>query len=192
MAAAQMGKLDVMRLLVELGASTELEDNDHDNAFIASTWDGRYSTMQFLLEHADANVDSVSSVGATVWDLLHRNLSFTVDLIRNDSADLTALLRVMVLRGDPPPSVQGSLLDLFSPEDARVIQEGTRLRARLPEYLARRRALLNAHCPVLLPPLRALVNGYMELTTTDELWATGLSFRGSRAWRRLMKIKRVT
>jgi hypothetical protein len=55
-----------------------------------------------------------------------------------------------------------------------MVQEGARLRARLPAYLVRRQALLDAHCPVLLPPLLALVHGYMELTTTEELWATGL------------------
>jgi hypothetical protein len=38
----------------------------------------------------------------------------------------------------------------------------------------RRRALLDAYCPLLLPPLRALVHTYMELTTTEELWGTGL------------------
>jgi hypothetical protein len=54
----------------------------------------------------------------------------------------------------------------------RVLQEGGRLRARLPAYLVRRRALIDAHCPLPLPPLRALVHGYMELTTTEELWAT--------------------
>jgi hypothetical protein len=61
-----------------------------------------------------------------------------------------------------------------SPKLARVVQEGTELWARLPVYLVRRRTILDAHCPALLPPLRALVHGYMELTTTDELWATGL------------------
>jgi hypothetical protein len=65
------------------------------------------------------------------------------------------------------------LLALMSPEPARVVQEGARLRARLPAYLARRRALLDAHCSALLPPLRALVHSYMDLTTTEELWATG-------------------
>jgi hypothetical protein len=47
-------------------------------------------------------------------------------------------------------------------------------RARLLAHLVRRRALLDAHCPVLPPLIRALVHGYMELTTTEELWATGL------------------
>jgi hypothetical protein len=77
----------------------------------------------------------------------------------------------MVLRGVPLPA----LVALLSPEPARVVHEGTRLRARLPAFLVRWRALLDAHCPMLLPPLRALVHGYMELTTTEELWATGLA-----------------
>jgi hypothetical protein len=55
----------------------------------------------------------------------------------------------------------------------RIVQDGTRLRARLPAYLAQRRALVDAHCP-LLPPLEDLVHGYNEPTTTEELWATGL------------------
>jgi hypothetical protein len=81
------------------------------------------------------------------------------------------VLRVLVLRGSPPHA----LVALLLPEPARVVQEGARLQARLPAYLVGRRALLDAHCPALLPPLRALVHGYMELTTTQELWATGLS-----------------
>jgi hypothetical protein len=54
-----------------------------------------------------------------------------------------------------------------------MLQEGGRLRARLPAYLVQRRALLDEHCP-LIAPLRALVHGYEEPTTTEELWATGL------------------
>jgi hypothetical protein len=76
----------------------------------------------------------------------------------------------MVLHDDPPTSLVATLL----PDLRQVVQEGTRLRARLPAYLARRRALLDAHCP-LLPPLWALVCDYdPEPTTTEEFWATGL------------------
>jgi hypothetical protein len=64
--------------------------------------------------------------------------------------------------------------DYLSPEPARVVQEGARLRARLPAYFLRRRALLDAHCPLLLLPLRDLMHGYMEVITTEEFWATGL------------------
>jgi hypothetical protein len=43
-----------------------------------------------------------------------------------------------------------------APPLQRIVQDGARLRARLPAYLAQRRALLDAHCS-LLPPLQALV-----------------------------------
>jgi hypothetical protein len=57
-------------------------------------------------------------------------------------------------------------------EHMQVLQEGARLRERLPAYLAQRRNLLEIHCP-LIPPLQATVSAYEKPTTTDELWATG-------------------
>jgi hypothetical protein len=105
-------------------------------------------------------------------------------------AEVTALLRVLVVRGAPPAAFMD---ELRQPEFKRVVEEGARLRQTLPAYLARRRALLDAHCP-LIPPLLALVRGYdPEPTTTEELWATGLGTppywhpprqRGRRARRR--------
>jgi hypothetical protein len=91
---------------------------------------------------------------------------------------LTAMLRVMVLHGGPP----ASLTQVLAPPFQKIVQDGARLRARLPAYLTQRRALLDAHCP-LLPPLRALVHGYEEPTTTDELCATGLGAPLQRARR---------
>jgi hypothetical protein len=79
----------------------------------------------------------------------------------------------MVLRGAPPPA----LVALLSPEPARVVQEGARLRARLPAYLAHRRAYLDLRCPRIsaLPVLlRAVIYGFEGPATTEELWATGL------------------
>jgi hypothetical protein len=63
-----------------------------------------------------------------------------------------------------------------------VVQEGARVRARLPAYLAQRRALLDAHCP-LIAPLQDLVHGYEMPPTTDELWPTGLGAERQRAAR---------
>jgi hypothetical protein len=82
---------------------------------------------------------------------------------------LTAMLRVIVLHGSPPDT----LTVVLAPPFQHILQDGARLRARLSAYLAQRRALLDAHCP-LLAPLANLVHGYEEPTTTDELWATGL------------------
>jgi hypothetical protein len=47
----------------------------------------------------------------------------------------------------------------MSLEHSHIVEEGARLRAGLPAYLAQR---------------RALVSSYEEPTTTEELWATGL------------------
>jgi hypothetical protein len=80
---------------------------------------------------------------------------------------LTSMLRVMVLHGGPPELLAHDLAPPFQ----RIMEYGARLRARLPAYLAQRRALLDGHC-LLLPPLHDLVHGY-ERPTTDELWAWG-------------------
>jgi hypothetical protein len=81
---------------------------------------------------------------------------------------LTSMLRVMVLHGEP----QELLAHDLAPPFQRIMEYGARLRARLPAYLAQRRALLlDGHCP-LLPPLHELVHGY-ERPTGDELWAWG-------------------
>jgi hypothetical protein len=80
-----------------------------------------------------------------------------------------SLLRVMLLQKSPP---KWMILAPGSPL-LQVVQEGVRLRAGLPAYLAQRRALLDVHC-LLIAPLRALVRDYQVPTTTEELWATGL------------------
>jgi hypothetical protein len=133
--------------------------------------------MRYLLEEAVANMDDVNNKGESVWDTLTRHLD-EVHKEKSDTAALTCILRVLVLRGALPPT----LVALLSPEPARVVQEGAQLRARLPAYLVRRWDLLDAHCPLLLPSLRALAHGYMELTTTEELWATGLGTAERGAW----------
>jgi hypothetical protein len=83
-------------------------------------------------------------------------------------AALRLLMRALLLKGAPPACFVASF-----PAKARVIEVGARLRARLPAYLTQRRALLDAHCP-LLAPLRAIVIGYQEPNTTEEFWATGI------------------
>jgi hypothetical protein len=88
---------------------------------------------------------------------------------RDEEAPTTLLLRAMLLKIAPPIY----LVAEFGSWNKRLVEEGARLRARLPAYLVQRRALLDAHCP-LLAPLRAIVTGYQEPTTTEELWATGI------------------
>jgi ankyrin repeat protein len=168
--AAKEGNLDMVRCLVELGASIEIMDGYGNTALLLSAGHGHYATVQFLLEKAGANINAIVDDGGTVWDLITGHIKYGAADAAEEAnpAALTSLLRVMVLREDPPPA----LIALLSPDNTRVVQEGARLRARLPAYLVQRRAFLDAHCP-LLPPLCAIVDGYMQLTT-EEIWATGL------------------
>jgi hypothetical protein len=130
---------------------------------------GNFTACQWLLEHGGADIADATNAGKTVWNMLP-TLYNSIDLV-------TALLRVMMLKGDPPADFVAQL----RPEHARVVVEGARLRAALPAYLVQRRALLDAHCP-LIAPLLALVHGYdPEPTTTKELWATGLGAAPQRA-----------
>jgi hypothetical protein len=176
-AAAAQGSLAVVRCLIELGARVAAVDNSGDTALLESALNGRYAVTQYLLEEAGANIQDVTNDGETLWDHLGEHLGDHLDddddEVEANSDELTALLRVMVLRGAPPPA----LVALLSPEPARVVQEGARLRARLPAYLAHRRAYLDSRCPriSLLPGvLRALIYGFEGPATTEELWATGL------------------
>jgi hypothetical protein len=84
---------------------------------------------------------------------------------RAGAAEVDTLLKVLVLRQDPPPEMEAHL----SRKGLEIMHTGARIRAQLPAYRARRLALLGVHCP-LLPPLLALVSGYAEPTTTSDFW----------------------
>jgi hypothetical protein len=183
MSAASKGLLAVVQVLVELGAEVGSVASNGNTALLMSAVNGQYPTVQYLLQEAGANMDYVNSDGDTVWDMLIHHLEVVADDEsdcdaddRGVETDLTALfnlLRVLVLRDAPPPA----LVALLSPEPARVVQEGARLRVRLPAYLAHRRAYLDMRCPriSLLPVvLRALIYAFEGPATTEELWATGL------------------
>jgi ankyrin repeat protein len=172
----------------EGGVSITETDNDGNTALLLAAGIDCYPVMvQWLLEYGGAQITETNKYGCTVWtvepyaglpDFLRcayvkkKGEYVSIDdeyVPKKDIVALTAMLRVMVLHGGPPESLVAEL----APPLQQIVQEGARLRARLPAYLAQRRALLDAHCP-LLPPLRDLVHGYEEPTTTDELWATGL------------------
>jgi hypothetical protein len=175
MVAAESVNAAVVQCLIGLGAEVGAVKNNGDTASLVSARFGRLTTTQYLLEDAGANIDDVNKVGDTVWDLLREHLTEVeyFDEEVRDPGPLISLLRVMVLRGAPPPA----LVALLSPEPARVVQEGAQLRARLPAYLVYRRAYLDLRSPRIsrLPGvLRALIYGFEGPATTEELWATGL------------------
>jgi hypothetical protein len=147
------------------GAIAETDSKGNTPLLISAIWCQPMVT-QYLLEHGGANIADVNNTNETIWDLLEETL---LNSGPEHEVAVTDLLKVMVLRGAPSAELATRLL----PEFVSVIQKGARLRTALPDYLARRQALLDTHCP-LLPPLRAIVNSYEEPTTTEELWATGL------------------
>jgi hypothetical protein len=156
-------------LLKEGGARITERDHEGYTALLLGTMKGNFTVCQWLLEHGGANIAETADNGRTVWTMLGSHL-FEANVHIAD--DVTALLRVMVVRG--APSADFELVADLSQEHVRVLEEGAKLRAALPAYLARRQALLHPHCP-LIPPLLALIHAYDPgPTTTEELWATGL------------------
>jgi ankyrin repeat protein len=187
LSATSCGALAVVRCLVELGADIAAVNDEGDNALLKSIFNGHYPTTWYLVEKAGANMDDVDDDGRTAWDLLIRSLEEAAeeaaeeygeeaadnDEVQENEAALAGLLRYLVLHYALPPA----LVALLSPESARVVQEGARLRARLPAYLAHRRAYLDSRCPrisLLTGVLRALIYTFEGPATTNELWATGL------------------
>jgi hypothetical protein len=165
--AAHSGHLAMLQwLLAEGGASITEMDNHGNTVLLCAASGGKHLTTRWLLEHGGADITEAGNDGRTVWDILAARYDKDWD-DGDTTAAITALLRVMVLRGAPP----AKLKNLLWPADTLVVQEGS-LRARLPAYLARQRALLDEHCP-LIAPLRAIISGYDVPTTTEELWATG-------------------
>jgi hypothetical protein len=198
--AAKRGHLEVMQYLLssEGGASITETDNEGCTALLLATGDTCYPPMvTWLLEFGGAQITDVDTFGGSVWtydnqdglsDILQSAYTMSDDgdyvsidgeyVPNGDIAVLTAMLRVIVLHGGTPES----LAKYLAPPFQRIVQDGARLVARLPEYLTQRQTLVNAHCP-LLPPLQDLVKGYEVPTTTDELWATGLGTPLQRAKR---------
>jgi hypothetical protein len=152
--------LDVDQYLVKAGARIDDADDGGNTAVVVSARYGQFAILQWMLEHTSATILETSGDGATIWDLLTLHM-VEVRYAEHDPTALIALLRVLVLHSAPPPRAGGPT---FSRTRARDTGGDTAAGAA---PVVQRWALLDAHCPVLL-------HGYMELTTTKELWATGL------------------
>jgi hypothetical protein len=136
-------------LLAEGGAHiSDVDDDGYTGLLTAADrlTDKNVETFQWLLEYGGADITEMTPDGRTVWELLE-DYFFTFDRRWLELGDrvgvdlLTALLRVMVLQSAPP----ADLLARMPRQHSSVVKEGARLRARLPAYRARRRALLAEH-----------------------------------------------
>jgi hypothetical protein len=205
--AVEEGHLELVQYLLssEGGASITESDDEGNTALLLAAGCCRPAMVQWLLEYGGAQITDINIQNTSVWsvnimcglpNVLKRAyaknddgdfISIDGEYVPNESivpngdvGALTAMLRVMVLHGGPPDPEY--FTKALAPPFQQIVRDGARLRARLPAYRTQRRALVNAHCP-LLPPLRDLVHGYEEPTTTDELWATGIGAPLQRARR---------
>jgi hypothetical protein len=146
--AARDGDLTIVQQLVREGSvSSQKRDFLGNSALLIAISNAQFPVAQWLLEHGGSSITERSNYcrGSTTWDYLRRHIRVDADGIFAgdslfiypigdcpDAAALMSLLRVMVLREDPPASLVAEL----TPEHARVVEKGARLRARLPAYLA--------------------------------------------------------
>ena len=66
--AAGGGHLDVVKELLDAGASVDMQDNFGNTALMRATWDGHLDVVRYLLE-AGASVDLQNEDGKTVLDI---------------------------------------------------------------------------------------------------------------------------
>jgi hypothetical protein len=113
-----------------------------------------------MLEEGGASLTQGN--GLSVWSALRNSIDESLD-----TADLAALLKVMVMLEDAPANVIAKL----SPALAKIATRGRQLRAQHSSYLERQQGLVVAHCP-LIAALQPLVAGYAA-PTPEDMWADG-------------------
>jgi hypothetical protein len=170
--AAGWGMEANVRCLIKLGAKVAQVQQGNYTALLASVAMYNFQTARYLIEEAGADVNDRDINGNGIWDVYIDYLIRVArgEIVESDPSALTALLRTMVVRSGPCSFLPMDSV-VMSTERKSIIEKGERLRAALPAHLAHRRALMCEHTS-LIAPLQIIVDGYMELTTTEELWAT--------------------
>jgi hypothetical protein len=171
--AAGLGMEANVRCLIKLGANVAAQIQPCNyTALLASVAMNNFQTARYLIEEAGADVNDRDNNGNGIWDTYVYYVMRVArgEIVESDPSALTALLRTMVVRSGPCSFLPMDSV-VMSTERKSIIEKGERLRAALPAHLAHRRALMCEHTS-LIAPLQIIVDGYMELITTEELWAT--------------------
>jgi hypothetical protein len=121
---------------------------------------GRFPAMQYLLERGASMSEVSTNDGRSVWD--------NIVLWSANSAELSSLMKIMVMVEDAPPDFNSRL----SPEHADICARGRQLRAQLPSNLEQQRAVVVAHCP--LPAVLQSIAATYTATTPEDMWTYGL------------------
>jgi ankyrin repeat protein len=159
--AASDGRIPIMHwLLTEGGSSLAEQTSRGESALSLAALGGHFAAMQYLLEEHGAPMIESDNF-PTAWTFLRHNP-------RKRSAELSSLLKVMVMLGDAP----ADYIVKLSPRHAKLCTRGRRLRARLPSYLEQQWATVVAHCP--LPAVLQSVVAAYAAPTSEDMWAGGL------------------
>jgi hypothetical protein len=170
--AATQGHIPIMHWLLTEGGSSLAEHNlATRSALLLAALSGHFTAVQYLLEEHGASMTETDNAGFTIWVYLS-----CVDQATR-AADLSSLLKVMVMLEDAPPFFIAKLL----PQHADICKRGRQLRGKLPSYLEQQRAAIVAHCP--LPAVLQSVVAVYAVTTPEDMWADGLRVQAPRAKR---------
>ena len=165
--AAENGDLtQVQNLLRENVTRITEADARGDTALLLSALNGHLGTVQWLLAEGGADITESNNDGEEVWTVL--------PIDDAESSALGSFLRFALLLDGPPTDFTARL----PPEHQLLVAVGDRIRAALPQYLERRRALVEAHCPLLSPLLELVL--LLSEPDTEDIWAMVLEQSGGK------------
>jgi hypothetical protein len=170
MFGAHLGYLAMVQwLLLEGGARIGETGPGGMTALMWAGHGGHLKIVEWLLEDGGSSMAETSAGGGTVWSFLDLR---GVNMDLNRSAELTSLIKVMVMLADAPKLFIAKL----APVHSDLVAHGRRIRAQLkealPAYLVQQRASVFAHCPIPAV-LQSVVQGY-SATTLEDMWTDGL------------------
>jgi hypothetical protein len=150
------------QLLAEEASITERDESGFGVLHYAAG-NAQYKAMRCLLTEAGASMSEVSNTADhTIWDTLW------LPSLNYHAAELSALLRVMVMLEDAPVH----FLTRVMPQHVELCRRGRQLRAELTSHLDQQRASIVAHCP-LPDVLQSLVLAHAT-TIAEDMWTGGL------------------
>jgi hypothetical protein len=150
-------------LLTEGGSSLDEQAVHGGHALSIAAYLGNFVAMQWLLEEQGASIAESDDLGRTMWGAFYHHGRGA-----GRAAELSSLLKVMVMLEDAPPFFVAKL----SQQHADICTRGRQLRAQLPFYLEQQQTAVVAHCP--LPGVLQSVVATYAVTTSEDMWADGL------------------
>jgi hypothetical protein len=160
--AALHGDIARMKRLLAEGADiNEVDTYNGCGVVCFAAWGRQFAALSWLFVEGGASINQVGNfANETVWAF--------IDPQSADAAELSSLLKVMVMLDDAP----AHFVSRCSPYHAELCERGRQMRAHLPFYLGQQAGTIAATCP-LPDVLERLVFAYAA-TTREDMWTDGL------------------